>query len=194
MAIADQDAVAVAITLLKATALPDDRVFLELAEPKYTTIDYYRMACHTLFECQRCGNCCTTGDPIRLRSEDAARIARHFKIPVGKVTKKYTVPDPKRPDALNFKYIKPCKFYDLTARGCKIYDARPWSCRIFPFLGIYGSEDRVKVNESCPASVRTMEILTAALQKVRADPALYAAGPEEVRRSKERLRSILADI
>ncbi|RQW79141.1 MAG: hypothetical protein EHM14_09725, partial [Methanothrix sp.] len=56
----------IAAMLLKATALPDEQVFTELAAAKYTTIDYYRMACHLLFKCKRCGNCCTTGDPIRL--------------------------------------------------------------------------------------------------------------------------------
>ena len=57
-----------------------------------------------------------------------------------------------KPGVLNFKHIKPCKFFDPSSKGCKIYAARPWSCRIFPFLGIYDSEDKVKMNESCPGS------------------------------------------
>ena len=76
------------------------------------------------------------------RQEDAARLAKHLKIPLNKAIKKYTLPDPDKPGALDFKHILPCKFYDASIRGCKIYSARPWSCRIFPFLGVYGSEDQ----------------------------------------------------
>jgi len=184
----------IAVTLLKATALPDEQVFTELAEPKYTAVDYYRMACHLLFECQRCGTCCTTGDPIRLRREDAARLAKHLKIPLNKAVKKYTLPDPDKPGVLDFKHIRPCKFYDSEAKGCKIYAVRPWSCRIFPFLGIYGSEDRVKVNESCPGSVQTMKALTAALEEIRADPAFSSLSPEKVKLNKELLRNVLETI
>ena len=184
----------IAVTLLKATALPDGQVFTELAEPKYTAVDYYRMACHLLFECQRCGTCCTTGDPIRLRLEDAARLAKHLKIPLNKAIKKYTIPDPGKPGVLDFKHIRPCKFYDSEAKGCKIYAARPWSCRIFPFLGIYGSEDRVKVNESCPGSMQTMNALTAALEGARKDPAFSSLSPEKVKLNKELLRNVLETI
>lgn len=179
----------IAIMLLKATALPDEQVFKELAAPKYTTVDYYRMACHMLFECQRCGKCCTTGDPIRLRPKDVAALAKHLKIPLNRAIKKYTIPDPDKPGALDFKHTKPCKFYDDI--GCKIYAARPWSCRIFPFLGIYGSEEQVIVNKSCPGSLKTMEILTTALQEVQAKMAFAAPELEEVRRNKKLLRAVL---
>jgi len=183
---------AIALLLLQATALPDEQVYTGLSEPKYTTVDYYRMACHLLFECQRCGTCCTTGDPIRLRPEDAALLARHLKIPLSKAIKKYTVPDPDRPGALDFKHILPCKFYDAREKGCKIYTARPWSCRIFPFLGIYGSEDRVVVKESCPGSVETMKALTEALEEVRSDPSFsVTSDPNDAKRAKEELRAAL---
>jgi hypothetical protein len=184
----------IAIMLLKATALPDEQVFMELATPKYTSVDYYRMACHMLFECQRCGRCCTTGDPIRLRPKDAAALAKHLKIPLNRAIKKYTIPDPDKPGALDFKHTKPCKFYDVSAAGCKIYTARPWSCRIFPFLGVYGSEEQVIVNKSCPGSLKTMEILTVALQDVRAKVAFAAPGLDEVRRNKELLRAVLESV
>jgi Fe-S-cluster containining protein len=182
----------VAMMLLKATSLPDSRIFTNLAEPRYTTIDYYRMACQLLFRCHRCGTCCTTGDPIRLRPEDASLLAHHLKIPVNKALKKFTLPDPDRKESLKFKHIRPCKFYDPTIGGCKIYAARPWSCRIFPFLGIYGSDDQVKIHESCPGSVQTMNILTTALEEVRSDPAFSeCVDPTEIRRCKEQLRRAL---
>lgn len=161
----------VALKLLQATSLPDESVFMDQTVPVNTVVDYYRIACHVLFVCERCGNCCTTGDPIRLRQDDIARIARQLKIPPNKATKKFTVPDPDRPGVLDFKKILPCKFYDHAKRGCKIYDARPWSCRIFPFVGIYGSEDRVLVHESCPGSVKAVKTLTEAVEALRSDPA-----------------------
>lgn len=184
----------IALKLLKATSLPDSAVYADSSKPRYTTVDYYRMACHLLFECQRCGTCCTTGDPIRLRKEDAFRLAKHLKIPLNKAVKKYTVPDLERPDALDFKHICPCKFYDSKAGGCKIYPARPWSCRIFPFLGIYGSEDQVKVNESCPGSLETMRILTSTLEEAKLDQASSAYSPDDVRQAKEWLKRALCEV
>lgn len=192
----EKDPKKIALLLLKATALTDSQVFRELDVPRYTSVDYVRMACHILFECQRCGTCCTTGDPIRLGQEDAVLLAKHLKIPLSKALKKYTIPDPDRPGVLDFKHILPCKFYDAKALGCKIYEVRPWSCRIFPFLGIYGSPNHVKVNESCPGSVETMKILTEAVEEARkgqSDFALDSAAvdPDEVREAKKRLRSAL---
>jgi uncharacterized protein len=184
----------VAIILLKATSLPDEQIFLKMDQPKYTTVDYYRMACHLLFKCQRCGTCCTTGNPIRIRPEDTVSLAKHFKIPLNKAMKKYIARDPVNPERLVFKHILPCKFYDAREMGCKIYEARPWSCRIFPFLGIYGSEDMVKVNESCPGSIKTMKILTASLEEARWDPSILAISPEEIRAAKEKLRLVLGAI
>lgn len=191
----------VASQLLLATSLPDEQIFRELDAPSYTDIDYYRMACHIIFECQRCGNCCTTGDPIRLRQEDVALLARGLKIPLNKALKKFTIKDPQRAGVYNFKHILPCKFYDQSAKGCKIYQLRPWSCRIFPFLGIYGSEDRVVVNELCPGSVRTMKILKEAIEEVRPDANRYklnnaysAADVAAVRSAKLFIREALKSI
>ena len=187
-----RDLRSVAIELLKATSLSDGQVFAELDAARYTTVDYYRMACHILFQCKRCGRCCTTGNPIRLRMEDARDMARHLKIPLNRLIKKYANPDPDRPEVLNFKHILPCKFYDARGAGCKIYPVRPWSCRIFPFLGVYGCEERVVVNESCPGSVETMKLLTKALEAAGLE--LNGCGfvsPEEVRAAKIFLRQAL---
>ncbi|MDD4652617.1 MAG: YkgJ family cysteine cluster protein [Methanothrix sp.] len=181
----------VAQQLLLAISMPDGLIFRELDAPSYTNVDYFRMACHLIFECLRCGNCCTTGDPIRLRPEDAAHLARGLKIPLNKALKKFTIADPQKAGVLNFKHILPCKFYDQSAKGCKIYQFRPWSCRIFPFLGIYGSEDRVVVNELCPGSVQTMETLKKAIEAVRADAGIGNASPEDIKCAKLLLREAL---
>lgn len=184
----------VALLLFRAMMLPDREVFKEFNVTKYTATDYTRMACHILFRCQRCGTCCTAGDPIRLRAEDAAKLAKHLKIPLNKFLKKYTIPDPKKPGVLDFKHILPCKFYDRKAGGCKVYSVRPWSCRIFPFLGVYGSSDQVVVNPSCPGSVETMRILTEAMEEVQREQEGYPPSPEEIRRSKESLRRTLDEL
>jgi Fe-S-cluster containining protein len=182
----------IAMLLITATALSDREIFTGLDPVRYTTVDYYRMACHLIFRCARCGNCCRTGDPIRLRASDATAIARHLKIPMTRFMKKYAVSDPEKPKVLNFKHILPCKFYDKTAAGCKIYSVRPWSCRIFPFLGIYGSEDRVVVNESCPGSVEAMRALTEELEKLQQEkPGTEAFQPEEIKKAKMFLRHAL---
>jgi len=191
----DRDPKNVALQLLFATSLPDEQVFRDLCAPCYTTVDYYRMACHMIFFCHRCGHCCTTGDPIRLKPEDLAAIARSLKILINKALKKYTIKDLEKPGVLNFKHILPCKFYDLSAKGCKIYSVRPWSCCIFPFLGIYGSEDRVVVNESCPGSVETMKVLKETIEEVKEDAKMHNADyPEKVRSAKVFLREALNSI
>lgn len=159
--------------LLQATALSGDIRLADPTLPGFTSVDYHRIACHLLFRCHRCGTCCTTGDPIKLRQEDLVQIARHLKIPVNRASRKLTVSlsgSEQNKPVLGFKKVRPCKFFDPVARGCKIYSVRPWSCRIFPFLGIYGSEDQVLVHKSCPGSVEAMEVLTAALEEVRSSP------------------------
>lgn len=186
----DEETGEIAAILRLAVSLPDERAFDQPAMPRYTEVDYCRMACHLIFRCQRCGNCCTTGDPIRLRRQDVAILARHLKIPLQKALRKYTVPDHERPGLLAFKHVRPCKFYDPVERSCKIYPARPWSCRIFPFLGIYGSEDRVVVNESCPGSVAAMRALTEAMQ-VRSLPVADLAA---VRSAKMALQKALEGV
>lgn len=175
--------------------MPDEGVFRDRSIPLNTVIDYYKIACHILFVCEMCGTCCITGDPIRLRKEDIIRIARHLKIPQKKAVKKLTVPDPDKPGILNFKKILPCKFYDPIGKRCKIYDARPWSCRIFPFIGIYGSEDHVKVHESCPGSIKAVKTLTAAIDNARSDPANTSSlDREAVKQAKIWFKDVLNSI
>lgn len=182
----------VALKLLQATSQHDESVFMDRTVPLNTVVDYYRIACHVIFVCERCGTCCATGDPIRLSQNDIERIARHLKIPLGKAVKKYTIADPDRPGVLDFKKVLPCKFYDPVTRGCKIYNARPWSCRIFPFIGIYGSEDRVLVHESCPGSVKAVKMLTEALEELRSDAAFSPSFDKEaVKRAKQWFKDAL---
>jgi Fe-S-cluster containining protein len=186
----EEEAKQVATALFIALARPEEARW---GRPAYTEVDYYRMACHLLFQCQRCGTCCRTGDPIRLRQQDLVAIARHLKIPLSRAAKKCAQPDPEKPESLRFRYVKPCKFYDERAKACKIYPARPWSCRIFPFLGIYGSEDQVLVHSSCPGSLQAMKDLEKALEEVRATAPRHPS-LQEARSARERLERALKDI
>jgi Fe-S-cluster containining protein len=181
----------VAAALLEALARPEEEAS---GRPAYTDVDYCRMACHLLFQCRRCGTCCRTGDPIRLRQKDLAAIARHLKIPLSRAAKKYALPDPEKPDALLFKQVKPCKFYDEGARGCKIYPARPWSCRIFPFLGVYGSEDRVLVHSSCPGALQAMRELEEAMEAERAVFRAHSPTLQDARMARKKLERALKDL
>ena len=51
MAKTQKDPRDVAIILLKATAQPDKRIYTDLAEPKYTTVDYYPHGLPSSFPC-----------------------------------------------------------------------------------------------------------------------------------------------
>lgn len=184
-----------AIKLLQATSLSDESVFLNQTIPMNTLVDYYRIACHILFVCERCGTCCIIGNPIRLSREDISRIGKYLKIPLNKAIKKLTIPDPARPGVQNFKKVNPCKFYDPVQKGCKIYDARPWSCRIFPFVGIYGSDDQIKVHESCPGSVKAVKMLTEAVEELRSDPGFPRSFDIDiVKEAKQYFKDVLSTI
>jgi hypothetical protein len=188
------DPIAISVKLLQATSISDNSVFFDLAKPKYKSIDYYRIACHILFICKRCGNCCTTSYPIRLNHEDIVRIAKCQKIPANKVIKKFVIRDTEKSGIWEFKHVRPCKFYDAKMKLCRIYSERPWSCRIFPFLGIYGTEDEIKVNESCPGSMETIRIFTEALQKVSSEIIGCSCNKEEAQKAKEWFRASLKEI
>jgi Fe-S-cluster containining protein len=188
------DPIAISIKLLQAISIPDSSIFFDLAKPKYKSIDYYRIASHILFNCKRCGNCCATSYPIKLNYEDIVRIAKYQKIPLNKVIKKYAKPDPEKIGIWEFKHVKPCKFYDAKIKACRIYLERPWSCRIFPFLGIYGTEDTISINKSCPGSIETARILTEALRQVSSEMFNFACSNDEARKAKEWLRASLEGI
>lgn len=167
----------IARLLLQATALPEAL--------GYTAVDYYRIASQAVFRCHRCGTCCTTGDPIKLKGGDVAKIAWHLKMPLHRAKKKLVVP---LGNDYAFKKTRPCRFYDEKS-GCKIYAVRPWSCRIFPFLGIYGSPERVVVHPTCPGSMEAAQKLHSAMEGLRGKAA--SIDPATVRRARDELEEML---
>jgi Fe-S-cluster containining protein len=79
--------------------------------------------------------------------------------------------------------------------GCKIYAARPWSCRIFPFLGIYGSEDQIKVYETCRGSVKAARTLTDAVEELRFNPEFPKTFDlERVKKAKQYFKDVLIKV
>lgn len=189
------DAKEIALRLIQATSMKGDPRASDLLVPDLSESDYYHIACHLIFLCHRCGTCCTTGDPIKLRPQDAARIAKHLKLPLNKFQRKYTRSYSDDGEVLAFKKVRPCRFYDPLSSGCKIYDVRPWSCRIFPFLGVYGSDDRVVVHPTCPGSMEAARVLTESVAEVREDSGFKPVDdPEIVRAARRWFDRVLADI
>ncbi|MCJ7444665.1 MAG: YkgJ family cysteine cluster protein [Methanotrichaceae archaeon] len=129
-----------------------------------------------------------------MSQEDIVPIAKSQKIPVNKAIKKYTIPDPEKPGAWDFKHILPCKFYDTKRKTCRIYSERPWACRIFPFLGICGTEDKTKIHAFCPGSIETSGILMTSLKEVSSDLTLNLCNEEYARLAKEFFRAALNKI
>lgn len=180
------DAKEIALLLIQATSMTGDPRASDPLVPDLPEADYYHIACHLLFRCQRCGTCCTTGDPIKLRPLDAARIARRLKLPLNKFQRKYTRPYSDDGNVLAFKKVQPCRFYDPGRSGCKIYEVRPWSCRIFPFLGVYGSEDRVVVHPTCPGSMEAAKALTETVAEMQKDPEFKPVDDPRIVRAAKR--------
>ena len=88
------------------------------------------------YDCLKCPGYCCSYPVIEVKDRDAARIARHFNMPLDKAEKKYFK------SAHGYKRImrrrldphfgKICQFFDTVARRCSIYEARPFPCKDFP--------------------------------------------------------------
>ena len=88
------------------------------------------------YDCLKCPGYCCSYPVIEVKDKDAARIAKHFDMPLEKAEKKYFKA------AHGYKRImrrkadgnfgKICQFFDTDARRCTIYEARPSTCRVFP--------------------------------------------------------------
>jgi Fe-S-cluster containining protein len=88
------------------------------------------------YDCLKCPGYCCSYPVIEVKDRDAARIAKHFNLPLEKAEKKYFR------KAHGYKRImrrkadqhfgKICQFFDTGERRCTIYLARPSTCRVFP--------------------------------------------------------------
>lgn len=88
------------------------------------------------FNCIKCGNCCRNRHDILLQPHDLYRIAKHLKMSVPEVIKKYCEvyigPDSKMPliRLLPKPYNNVCPF--LRKGICSVHQAKPVVCALFP--------------------------------------------------------------
>lgn len=88
------------------------------------------------YDCLKCPGYCCSYPIIEVKDRDAARIAKHFDMPLSKAEKKYFRIDRthgrvmRRQKDEHFGRI--CQFFDTEQRRCTIYHARPRACREFP--------------------------------------------------------------
>lgn len=107
----------------------------------------------TLFRCQHCGLCCTTGAGtpedigIFLYPDEQARLAKLLG-----VSQRWFKRMCRRRENGHLLMPYPCPFYDSQALRCSIYEQRPRVCVQYPFEP--GDNDLSKLNLSsvCPAS------------------------------------------
>jgi Fe-S-cluster containining protein len=100
-----------------------------------------------LFNCRRCGACCTIFEGVKLKKEELEQLP---------------VPRFQRLDVFELHdgtyYMKePCRFYDVSV-GCSIYKERPETCRNFPLHNERCEDGHVHlgVAEACPAALEAM--------------------------------------
>ncbi len=88
------------------------------------------------YDCLKCPGYCCSYPVIEVKDRDAARIARHFNMPLDKAEKKFFKSSHGYKRVMRRKKDKHfgriCQFFDTEARRCTIYEARPWPCRDFP--------------------------------------------------------------
>jgi Fe-S-cluster containining protein len=88
------------------------------------------------YDCLKCPGYCCSYPVIEVKDRDAARIARHFNMPLDKAEKKFFKSSHGYKRVMRRKKDKHfgriCQFFDTEARRCTIYEVRPWPCRDFP--------------------------------------------------------------
>jgi uncharacterized protein len=88
------------------------------------------------YNCLKCPGYCCSYTIIEVKDRDAARIAKHFDIPLAKAEKKYFKSGHGYKRIMRRKadvhFGKICQFFDTDERRCTIYHARPSTCREFP--------------------------------------------------------------
>jgi len=96
-----------------------------------------------LFECQRCGKCCTEiGLPYD--PESIFKIAESLKIEVGQVIEKYygRITEIGKSWESEIHKRRPCPFLrvDGDRKSCAIYSVRPMGCKAYPFETDFGRQ------------------------------------------------------
>lgn len=118
----------------------------------------------SLFTCQRCGLCCSTGPQtpeasgIALWPDEHKRIARLLHVTVKRLRRICYRDD----GYYHLQY--PCPFYDVSQRACRIYRQRPFICRQYPIEGA-NELNQICMASLCPASREVAVQLLLASQR-----------------------------
>ncbi|MFO0994945.1 MAG: YkgJ family cysteine cluster protein [Hyphomicrobiales bacterium] len=88
------------------------------------------------YDCLKCPGYCCSYPIIEVKDRDAARIAKHFDMPLDRAEKKYFRVDRTHGRVMRRQkdghFGRICQFFDTELRRCTIYEARPRACREFP--------------------------------------------------------------
>lgn len=102
-----------------------------------------------LFECQKCGACCS-GAPgtVYVYKSEIEKIARYLSLRVSSFLDKYLYPFKGDYSVREYPDGR-CPFFQ---DGCTIYPVRPGQCRTFPFWfeNLRSPEKWRKVSKECP--------------------------------------------
>lgn len=102
-----------------------------------------------LFECQRCGACCT-GNPgiVNVYKSEFEKMARYLSVQVSSFMDTYLYPL-KGDYSIRAYPDGRCYFYQ---DGCIVYPVRPGQCRTFPFWfeNLRSAKKWRKVSKECP--------------------------------------------
>jgi Fe-S-cluster containining protein len=121
----------------------------------------------SLFHCQRCGLCCSTGQEtpedlgIALLPGEHKRIARLLYITVKRLRRMCY-----RDNDGYYHLQYPCPFYDASKHACLIYRQRPFICRQFPVEGV-NEQGQICMSSFCPGSREVVVQLLLAEQSCR---------------------------
>jgi len=97
------------------------------------------------YDCLKCPGYCCSYPVIEVKDRDAARIAKHFDMPLATAEKKFFKSSHGHKRVMRRKkdkyYGRICQFFDIEARRCTIYKARPAVCREYPGVSNCGYYD-----------------------------------------------------
>jgi uncharacterized protein len=88
------------------------------------------------YDCSKCPGYCCSYPRIEVKDSDVERLAKHLKMSIDDVARKYTRMYDKSERILRQQkdevYGKICRFFDTTERRCTVYEGRPSVCREYP--------------------------------------------------------------
>jgi Fe-S-cluster containining protein len=110
---------------------------------------YYERA-ELRFECQECGQCCTTwyGD-VSVHDDDIPRISKELGMDEASFKKRYVTRDSLGRTIIKLLSNEYCPFY---SDGCTIHAFKPATCMSWPFWGYVIDSERGwnRAQERCP--------------------------------------------